>query len=322
MKQKIFIFLAIVFSSHLQGYSELANDSNLFYSNCQLADCSTYSCDFFKIAKIEFGSASGKYIGIRHGYNELGLFATSMTPNNTAFFIEARGFLLYNHDWVANLGLGFRKPICTPYSIILGANIYYDYENAKFWKEEDSEEDSNDCHLKSLRHSFGSLGFGFEILSNCIDFRTNVYLPIKKEFNTKSTFSYPGGYLLSLNRQYYIHYGIDAEVSKRFNLFSQFNAIGTLGTYAYFHKHTENIYGLSTRIEFWWRDYLSLQGRYSYDHQFHSNFQAKILLSLPLDKIAYGFYECCAICFDPLTQPIQRNYIPFIQKRCCWDWNW
>lgn len=276
--------------------------------------CNSMSC--LKVARIEFGAAFGDYIGIRHGYSELGLFGMVKTPMDSYVFFEGRGFLLSHHDWVTSLGLGFRMPMCSPGPFILGANIYYDHLSSRL----STEGNCDCCILNPLRRSFGSLGVGLEILSCFADFRVNAYIPVREKRTFDSHFTYPGGYFARLKTTHYIPSGVDAEISKRLNFCSCFYAVGAIGGFGYFNY--KEIYGPYARLEFGWGDYLSLQARYSYDRVFHSCGQGRIIFSLPLEQLARCFDACCNFCFDPITQPVRRNYIPFTRKECCWDWNW
>lgn len=274
--------------------------------------------NFFKVGRIEFGTAFGNYIGIRQGYAELGLFGMIKIPSESYLFLEGRGFLLSNNDWVGNMGFGIRKTFCLFSPVILGANIYYDYRSAHFTKEENCE----CCFLNSFRKSFASLGLGFEMLSEYMDFRSNIYLPMKEKQSSKSYFSYSNGHFSSLQTIRYIPYGIDAEIGKRLNFCSQFYATGAAGLYGYFYRNSKKVYGPFIRLKFGWGDYLSLQARYSYDNRFHSSLQGSLLFSLPFEQLAHCLNACCTICFDPMTQPVQRKYILFTEKKCCWKWSW
>ena len=318
MKKFLALFLWLSFfylDAHV--YSDEAGiDFSQPTQNDQAYDLSYNYGSSIKEARIELGVAFGDYIGIRHGYTELGFFGMAKTPNDIYPFVEARGFLLSNRDWVTSVGFGFRKPLCTCCPVIIGANIYYDFENAKF----SEAVDCNCCDSKSVRRHFQSIGIGFEILSPCVDFRTNAYLPVRAEHNNRTTYSYPGGYVLHFKSTRYIQYGVDAEVGKRFNFCSELYA--AVGGYGYFYKDTKSFYGPFARLEYGFGDYLTLQARYSYDKRFHSSVQGRILFSLPLETLFRCFEACCCTCFDPLVQPVQRNYIPFVQKKCCWNANW
>lgn len=318
-KMRVFTLLFSFFFIQGLAYSEEVGKLSDQCMPCiqeTLPSCNFENC--LKASRLELGAAVGDYIGIRRGYTEIGYFGMIKVPAETYVFLDARGFLISNHDWVTSLGLGFRKPLdpCSP--VIFGANIYYDYRNVHFSKEKHCES----CLTRPKRPSLESLGVGFEILTEGVDFRANVYLPVKDKLRSKAYYTYSNGYFASVKVTRDIPYGFDGEISKRLNFYSTLYATGAVGGYGYFYRQAKDIYGPFVRLELGWRDYLSLQARYSYDNHFHSSVQGKVMLSLPFEILTQCFDTCSVRCFDPIIQSVQRNYIPFTQKKCCWKWNW
>ena len=229
-----------------------------------------------------------------------------------------------------SLGLGYRyscENICDGHYEILGLNVYYDGLLKKFTQDTCGipfEEDEHNHHQRD----FHRLGVGLEYLSTCFDVYFNGYIPIGKHaYKGKwRHFSFPGGFEGSCRSRVYLPWGLDGEIGTNYRFCNDvLNAYMGVGGYYYKHKLDTGITGVQTRFELSWLDCISLQFLYSYDHQFCSKYQGKIELSIPLDNLSNLFcwndYACCYE-FDPWQQKIRRNYVPFLDDSCCWNWNW
>lgn len=276
-------------------------------------DTRCYSCNHLAASKLELSAAFGDYIGVHGGYYEYGLFLMSNRFQEQNYFFDARAFQLRNKDWAGSLGVGIRK-IC--HWQVWGANLYYDYRSTKLTQ--------SPCRRGSERKhcGFNRIGIGFEMLSPCFDSRFNIYIPIGSSTrNTSTRINYLAGYHAEFKSHAHIAYGADLEIGKRFQITDYTYMYAAFGGYYYKNKHLKHIVGPALRLEYAFREFLKLQFRYSYDDTFKSGFQGEILLSIPLED--FSNWWCSWIdCYNPLTQPVRRNYVPFVKKRNCWDWNW
>lgn len=292
-------------------------ESRVSCKECFIFPC----CSRINACRLEFGAAFGSYIGLRQGYSELGIFASSSTPSGPFFFVEGREFRLAHKDWAGSLGVGFRTPICFC-SSIFGANIYYDYRESNLRQDVCCQTTCQDLS-KSLHTHFSRIGLGFEMFSPCIDSRLNIYIPVKSTRSGKKVFfNLTRGFRAHYRNKEFTPYGIDGEVGRTIPLLNCLSAYAAIGAYAYHHNDFKSFWGPHARIEINWLDYLSLQFRYSYDCEFHSSYQGEVLFSIPLEKLFRCFCDCPDICYNRYDQRVRRNYIPFTEKRCCWKWNW
>lgn len=252
----------------------------------------------FPNSRLEAAYNAGRFIGIKHNYAELGLFLPGMYKEHWLTFADARVYRLENCKWAANLGVGAR--IWVEDKGIFGTNIFYDYLEG------------------DIKDGFHRMGLGLEWLGKCWDFRINGYIPVnERSHSSLHVYSnYIGNYLVtSRDRESCIREGFDAEIGKAIGCWCDFKLYGAIGPYYYHGNHDKNFWGCQARVELFWKSYLSLQIRSSYDNKYHTHLQARMLLSIPLDTIwgCEPFEDICAILF---TQPVRRNGIIFT-NRCC-----
>ena len=111
--------------------------------------------------RIELGTYPGDSPGVSHGNHRLGAFAPLSNGQDSLLFISGNSNL--NDDsggWSADFGLGFRRNID---GVVFGANSFFNFR-----------EDTNG----PIDHSFSTLGFGLEALTDSWAFRSNGYLDL------------------------------------------------------------------------------------------------------------------------------------------------
>jgi hypothetical protein len=301
----------------------------------QSQDCCNISID---TCQLIFGAAVGDYIGIRRGYSEFGVFTAFTLDDHLHGFVDAREFHLHDNQCVGSLGVGIREPIhdCA----VIGANLYYDYLDSCFHEEGCR---TKNCRLnnglsrvcsevgceidKRVYKTFSRIGIGLEYLSDCFDARFNSYIPVGRTsiFGHPVTFTWPEGWFSEYRTQNFFRWGLDAELGRTLSCWNCFSTYLALGGYYYDHKSLESIYGPMARFEVAWQRYLTVQVTYTYDREFQSRAQGKILFSIPLEDL----FQCLSDCFcgscpcdNQYCRLVRRNYVPFLDRRCCWDWNW
>lgn len=290
---------------------------------CYYEDCCSNSCcnDFaLDTFQVIFGAAFGDYIGIRHGYSELGFFTSVADQEDHHIFVDARQFNLHHNDWAGSIGTGLRAPIC---NAVLGANIYYDHLSTRL--NEDRYCDGI-CNLPPDRKhvSFNRLGLGAEFLSCLYDARVNGYIPLGKTYHSGNPVVYNlgDGFVAEYRNNVFLRWGVDGEVGTSLFKNDCFSSYVAVGGYYYDNKNLDSYYGPQARAEVWWKNYASLQFYYTYDHENQSQYMGKILFSIPLEDI-YNCFCGQSCCCDPgYNQLVRRNYIPFVDRSRCWKWNW
>lgn len=267
-------------------------------------DGSNETCPW--VARLEVAGAVGQFIGQKHNYVELGLFGGPAPMNDWFFFADVRGYWLERHHNAASAGGGVRMlDRSTGSSRIWGANIYYDYMEGK-------------------HKGFNQIGVGLESLGACLDFRVNAYFPIESQAKSSSSHKhiYPGNFFWESREKEFSYKGVDGEVGYRFWQYCDFTLYGAAGPYYYHSKGPHhNIYGGQFRVEGRYLDYILLEGRFSDDNRYHAQFQGKLTLSLPLDRLIgclCGYDRCRAF----FTQPVKRNGLAFFDHCCDAKWNW
>lgn len=255
----------------------------------------------FEKTRIDIGSATGSFIGIRRSFFEFGAFTPLSDCCEWVPFIDARGYYFQNDRWAANAGAGFRYRIENDY--IIGVNGYYDY-------------------LESQHHSaFHRAGLGFELLTSCFDIRANGYFPI----HTTHTRSWPL-YTVETETVYWndkefaVRTGFDAEIGSHLFYWGNFSTYAAIGTYFYDfgspHLKHSSFWGGQARIEADWNDYLSLQLRGSYDRIYKAEAQFKIQFSIPIEDLLSAWDNCT---LDPILQPVRRTGIIFSGRDFYYD---
>lgn len=278
----------------------------------------------FRTCRLEFGAEFGEFIGLNKGYGEIGIFATGSLNRDTGFFLDTRWFLFSSNEWAASIGLGVRKILDDCCSAI-GANVYYDFCRAEL--DEDVNVGSNgDIFTHTIITDFNRLGLGLEFFTSYLDSRANVYIPVGS--NIKSSrmvnFAYPDtGDSAGYQMRNVLRYGADIEFGKKICLNPFASLYAGVGGYYFDHRNLDSVSGPFARLELFCWDFIRLQFLYSYDSTFESQCQGRILFSLPLEKL-FNFGDCCCqdSCLERLDEFVRRNYVPFLDKQCCWKWSW
>lgn len=285
--------------------------SNLIWIFCALSihvkafECSPYPL----VPYISHNEGSG--LGYKQGYSSLGLqyAPTWECTGNMQYLLDVRGHLFNNGDPAANAGIGARY-IDHSRGAIYGANLYYDYR---------------DTH----GHAMQQIGIGLELLGKRFDFRMNGYLPFgrhKLHFG-QILFVLPGERFVLSWDQERVMAGFDAEVGyafrRRFSPCETWGVYGAVGPYfitsrCYSKRGTEAV-GVRARVAMQLGDYIELEGRTTYDREFHWRGEGVITISCP-----FGWRSCIPADYDHLrrlaVQPVVRQEMVIVSKsRRIWE---
>lgn len=268
-----------------------------------------YCASVFSITNttFEIGYATGRYITLDQDYTEIGMFMPILNSDNHQFFFDVKGYRFDKGKWGESAGFGYRTRYFD--KGVFGINLYYDgitVQRHRHWN----------------KHSYNQVGLGLEWLSECYDLRTNIYLPygVKLFKSHKCCFDdFSDGFFAKSRILDFAYGGIDAEAGA--TLFSRydFELYAAAGPYYYQRAKARNFWGGLARLEFSWRDIISVQGIVTADKENHTNVQGIFRLSLPLSLT--GLRAICS-CDGLLFQPVRRNGVILTDHCCDWDWNW
>jgi hypothetical protein len=235
-------------------------------------------------------------------------------------FIDLRGHVFNNGIWAGNFGVGFRGVVEGSENII-GMNVFYDYRKSK------------------RRHNFNQIGFGFEILNPCIDFRLNFYFPIgniKDKTDVHIYNNYIGPYWALCRDNRRALSGGDLELGYWVVPRAQCQFVNLYGAvapyyYASRRRHSGNsngVYGVTGRLMTLLGEYFSFELRAGYDRDYKGMVQGVLTFQVPLDRFcrweAWWDSLCGGCCRDDcrVYQPVVRQeMIVLSPKNCCWESN-
>lgn len=284
------------------------------WSPCEMTGCdwSPCGCESPSVY-LTLSQAFGQSIYTRDSYGQLQLYSLPYGRFGRIYpILQGDLIFLHHNQYAGSLGLGLREEIsCGDY--ILGANAFSDFRG-------------------TAGGTFSQIGFGVECFyTPCnLGLWINGYFPVgnKSQSGHSHTTFYPGDYVATSQERFFIYQGFDAYLEKLVLSKNFCNAVLTwytgLGTYGLWKRHEKSAIGLKAKVKCLLNDSLSLEFRYSYDKIFDSTYQGVIALSLPLDVLwKIGNTDCCCetnCCYQP-PHFIQRNDMPVINRKCCYNTN-
>lgn len=294
-----------------EEFPSLTSDNYEDFECIQSNNCCNTCCEPW----IYLDHVEGRWLDNTQGYTSFGLFLPLPIFGTSKLlpFVDLREHVFNRGRTAGNFGGGVRFR-ANKISTAFGVNAFFDYRKA------------------SWNHYFYQLGFGFEVLNPCCDFRVNTYLPIgERHAHSKlQVFNLGDGFKAKCRERRNSMYGYDVELGrwlKRVGLCDNFNLYGAVGFYSYFpNKHQHDVYGGEARLAARIGNYLSFEIKGGYDNVFHTLVQGRITLTIPFDiftKIRQCCHQECCSSYDIACQPIYRQeIIPLSNKECCCTWNW
>lgn len=266
----------------------------------ECCDDSCVVCDVDSWAGLRY--TGGRGLGWEGGYLTLeGLFFADLGHPRIWPFLDLRVHYLTERDMAVNAGVGFRFiPACS--RVFLGFNAYFDYRSSGEWD----------------RH-FTQAGLGFEILSDCWEFRVNGYLPIKKKGTVKECrFFYPGGHFIFRDRVEGAFRGVDMEVGRYFWRDCCCSLYTGIGPYYYGKQCDGTVIGGRFRLELEYCNRLYIGGGVTHDELYNTRAYGEIGIRLPIGCQR----ECQTFCERRMSQRVYRNDLIVTDEFCDWDFNY
>ncbi len=203
-------------------------------------------------------------VGYRHGYTTLEGFG--IWDGNTDFmpFIDLRTHVFDQGKFAGNAGVGGRT-FFSSMNQVLGYYLYYDVRQEN--------------HGLTVQQ----LSPGIEVLGKRMEYRMNAYFPIIKNSH-KYHFDFDrfdDHHIILKSKQKQAMTGVDAEVGAHLTQDTKYDVYAGAGPY-YFTSSNASTWGGKVRLLGRFKEYVSLEATYTYDHLFGSIIQGSVGLSLPL----------------------------------------
>ena len=221
----------------------------------------------FHVMHVDVRHTESKGVGYNNGYTTLEGFG--IYDHNPYFmpFLDLRGHVFNNGQLAGNVGLGERTVIPS-INHIFGLYLYYDV------RQED--------HGLTVNQ----LSPGIEMLGKRMEYRINAYFPVGNDESHayRHRFDkFDGNRIILKNRKKFAMTGADAEVGAHITQSTRHDFYFGIGPY-YFTADPNNAWGGKTRLYWRYKDYVSLEASYSYDHIFKNVVQGTVAFSYPFGK--------------------------------------
>ncbi len=220
----------------------------------------------FHVMHVDVRHTESKGVGYQDGYTTLEAFGIYQHNPNFMPFLDLRGHVFNNGKLAGNIGLGERSVISS-INHVLGSYIYYD--------------------VRQDKHDFtvNQIGPGIELLGRRMEYRINAYFPVG---STKSSSSQPkfhrfncrANQILLRSKRKFALWGIDSEVGAHLTQSSRHDFYYGMGPY-YFNGDSETFWGGKARLYWRYKEYVTLEAYYSYDHVFKNIVQGTLTFSYP-----------------------------------------
>lgn len=206
-------------------------------------------------------------VGYNDGYTTLEGFGIYNGNTSAMPFVDLRGHVFDNGKFAGNVGLGGRS-FFPSFEHVLGYYLYYDVRQ--------------DTHGLTAQQ----LSPGIELLGDRMEYRINGYFPIgdRKSHKYGADFDqFDGHHILLKTKQRRVLTGGDAEVGAHLTQDTKYDVYAGAGPY-YFSTSHASAWGVKARLLGRFKEYVSLEATYSYDHLFGNVIQGTVALNLPFGK--------------------------------------
>lgn len=257
----------------------------------------------YEIFKRVSGAFRTRGPGYATDYGTLSTLITSDYQRGKAFpLVDLRAHALFNGQWAANVGVGFR---IVPHNgcMIFGMNAFYDYRT-------------------NPHGNFNQFGLGFELLSQRWGLHFNGYLPFDgHKHSDKHVYDdYIGDFRVTCRQPDFafdsFNLGMDFELVHQ----GMFFVFGEINPYYFSSKHHgKHSVGIMAGLRPQFDDYLAIELNVSHDSIFGTIYQAAATLTFPLYQFGKqkGKKGPCGLPNRVIYQPIQRNELIPLKKGCC-----
>jgi hypothetical protein len=204
-------------------------------------------------------------VGYEEGYTTVEGFG--IYDHNPYFmpFLDLRGHVFNNGKLAGNVGIGERTVIPS-INHIFGVYCYYDVRQENH-------------HLNVVNQ----VSPGIELLGKRMEYRMNGYFPVGRDKSHKYHYAFSRfddhNILLKYKRKFAMTGG-DAEIGAHFTQSTKYDLYGAAGPYYFSSEHASS-WGGKARLLGRYKEYVSLEASYSYDHLFRSIVQGTVAFNLP-----------------------------------------
>ena len=221
----------------------------------------------FHAIHVDVRHTESKGVGYKDGYTTLEGFG--IYDNNPSFmpFLDLRGHVFNNGQLAGNIGLGERTVIPS-INHVFGLYLYYD--------------------VRQEEHGLtvNQLSPGVEVLGKRMEYRLNAYFPVGRDESRAYQYkfrNFENNQILLKHKRKYAMTGVDGEVGAHITQSTRHDFYFGIGPY-YFTADPNNMWGGKTRLYWRYKDYISLEASYSYDHIFKNVVQGSVAFSYPFGK--------------------------------------
>ncbi len=191
-------------------------------------------------------------------------------------FLDVRGHVFNNGKLAGNVGIGERT-ILSPIDHIFGLYCYYDVRQDQH-------------HL-----TVNQISPGIELLGKRMEYRMNGYFPVGKHKSSHYGFEFDrfiGNQIRLKSKQRSALTGGDAEIGAHITQSTCYDLYAGAGPYYFSAEHASS-WGGKARLLGRYKEYISLEATYSYDHLFGNTFQGSIGFSYPFGPKLKSKSKCC-----------------------------
>lgn len=218
----------------------------------------------FHVMHADVRHTESRGLGYQDGYTTLEWFAIHQKDPYFMPFIDLRGHVFNNGKLAGNVGIGERTVIPS-LNHIFGLYCYYDV------RQED--------HGLTVNQ----ISPGIEVVGKRMEYRINTYFPVGK--NESRTYGrkfsrFQGHQIFYKEKKKYAMNGVDGEVGVHITQSTNHDVYAGLGPY-YLTASPFSAWGGKARLLWKYKEYISLEASYSYDHLFHNVLQGTIGFMVP-----------------------------------------
>jgi hypothetical protein len=221
----------------------------------------------FHRAHFEVRHTESKGVGYKDGYSTLEWFG--IVNGNCRFmpFLDLRGHVFNDGKLAGNVGIGERS-VMPSINHIFGLYLYYD--------------------VRQEEHGLmvNQLSPGLELVGRRMEYRINAYFPVGRDESHSyqhSFYDFDGNQMLLQYKRRYAMKGGDAEMGVHLTQSTRHDLYAGVGPY-YFTADPDSFWGGKGRLYWRYKEYISLEASYSYDHIFKNIVQGTVALGYPLGK--------------------------------------
>ncbi len=240
-------------------------------------------------------------IGYKSGYTTLEGFGIYDHWNHFMPFLDLRGHVFNDGKFAGNIGIGERTALFS-ISHFLGTYLYYD--------------------VRQDRHGLtvNQLSPGIELVGSRMEYRVNGYFPLGNTKSRKYGTSFDKFHdhnIILRRKQREALTGGDAEVGVHITQSTKYDLYAAAGTY-YFSASEASSWGGRARLLGRYKEYVTLEASYSYDHLFRSIVQGTVGVNLPFGAKLKRRDKNCGegrnLWFSRAAFAPQRFEIPVIKR--------